>query len=38
MKPSTICILVALALIAGLVTANNTGGLRKFTDWYFANE
>jgi hypothetical protein len=38
MKPSTICILVVLALIAGLVITNNTGILRKASDWYFADE
>jgi hypothetical protein len=31
-------ILVALALIGGLVFANNTGLLRKASDWYFADE
>jgi hypothetical protein len=38
MKASNIVIFVVLTLIAGLVISNNTGGLRKFSDWYFADE
>jgi hypothetical protein len=31
-------VVVAIALIGGLVVANNTGLLRKAVDWYFAGE
>jgi hypothetical protein len=31
-------VVVAIALIGGLVIANNTGLLRKVADWYFAGE
>jgi hypothetical protein len=31
-------VIVALALITGIVIANNTGLLRKAADWYFSGE
>lgn len=36
--PALIGVVVAIALIGGLVFANNTGLLRKAADWYFAGK